>query len=283
MRRSTHPFLLGTATAVLIACPSPDDPRDDTVGAPAETSAAPEPESANLQRQSPPAPPAPAAVRPTTAEPRAAETAPPSDRPADAPSRDATGERAAAPSAAAPPTPSPTDARVDEPADPTVGNPFALPRGGAVADADQKIETVRQLIDGLAQDALVFASRLSGDQPDVTGSTDVDRDAEKRSYVERLRRTHRRMRELMHAVARCPDADPGRPVANRSAPVNALATEIDRYASARATATEANRHIERMRPLVVRWKSVYIDPAAAKRASEPRWSPPRDLVRNWCP
>jgi hypothetical protein len=152
-----------------------------------------------------------------------------------------------------------------------------------VADADQKIETVRQLIDGLAQDALVFASRLSGDQPDVTGSTDVDRDAEKRSYVERLRRTHRRMRELMHAVARCPDADPSRPVANRSAPVNAMAAEIDRYASARATATEANRHIERMRPLVVRWKSVYIDPAAAKRASEPSWSPPRDLVRNWCP
>jgi len=174
--------------------------------------------------------------------------------------------------------------RTAEPERPGRGsNPLAFPRGAAVGDAGRKIEAVRQLIDGLAQDALLHASKMSGEAPDPTGSIEVDLEDEHRQYVAGMRKTHRSMRKLMRDVARCPEADPERPVSNRSAPVNQLREEIDRYGGSRPSRRQAEGHVERLRPLVVRWKSVYIDPAEAERASEPSWPVPRDLKTNWCP
>ncbi len=161
-------------------------------------------------------------------------------------------------------------------------NPYRFPVGGAVDDAPQRIETVRQLIDRLGQDALAHEARMTGRQPDVMGRTDVDVEKEHATYITSLRTNHRRMRLLMHEVARCPNASPDRPVADASAPVQQLAREIDRYASTTPTAREASRHVRNLRPLIVRWKSVYVDPSDADEASKPEWQVPPQVKRSWC-
>jgi hypothetical protein len=204
-----------------------------------------------------------------TQEPQAEGEAPPPAKPAAPTPADTAAEASTAePSRAEPPA---------------VKNPYAFPEGGAVEDVAGKVETVRQIIDGLAFKAQSHLARMTGQEPDRTGSTRIDAEAEKDAYVATLRSQYRMMRELMHQVARCPNASPDQPVASRSAPIQALKEEIDRYDRAPATSSETKSHVQTLKPLVVRWKSIYIDPRQTERASEPNWVVPRQLELNWCP
>lgn len=222
------------------------------------------------------APTAPAQPTPGAARAAAESSDPAETDEAEAPARPAAVAAAGPKVESAPAADDPVEAA-------RVQNPYAFPQGGAVADAADRIGTVRLLIDGLGQKAQSHIARMNGQQPDRTGSTRIDEKGEKEAYLQDMRSTYRRMRQLMHAVARCPDATPEQPVYNRSAPIRQLADELDRYERAPARGSEATRHGDRLKPIIVNWKSVYVDPETAEQSSKPDWRVPRSFKVNWCP
>ncbi len=124
---------------------------------------------------------------------------------------------------------------------------------------------------------------MEGEEPDVYGSTRVDFKAEHEAYLGRAREIYGTIRSLMAEVMRCPDADLSAAARNRSAPINELARELDRYAGTRPTMTAAREHADRLRPIIVRWKSIDVDPAQAERFGDPTFEIPRAIRSNWCP